>query len=157
MKQNDAVFQVVCLVLGQDGFSAKVELTEKERAEVVSLVTAGIIAGNVDFSAEAKAKYDTEAKVRSYTVGMVNNHLRKDKRLNGGEKYIIKNPGSRAGQADKQLKAMRALRATLTDATEIKLVDEAIERRAAEIKAAKVKTTEININALPEQFRHLVR
>jgi hypothetical protein len=157
-KQNDAVFAAVCQVLGQDGFDgAAVELTNEQRATVIGMVTTGIMSGSVDFSAEAKAKHDTEAKIKSYTTGMVSNHLRKDKRLNGGEKYQTKNPGSRAGSSDEQLKALRALKTTLTTSDDIQAVDKAIATRLAEIQITKMKTVEINVNALPEAFRHLVK
>jgi hypothetical protein len=33
--------------------------------------------------------------VRRYVNGMVDNHLRKAKELNGGTKYTIQNPGTR--------------------------------------------------------------
>jgi hypothetical protein len=155
MKQNDAVFQAVCLVLKADGFNSAVELTKEQRDSVVGMVTEGIMSGLVDFSAEAKAKHDTEAKVRSYTTGMVSNHLRKDKRLNGGEKYEIKNPGSRTGSSDPALKALKALRTTITDEEQIKLIDEAIEARTAEITVTKKVT--IDPESLPEHLRHLIQ
>lgn len=157
MKQNDAVFKAVCKVLGQDKFDGAVALDKDQKVKVVEMVTQGIIDGVVDFSAEAYAKHDTPAKVKSYTTGMVNNHLRKDKRLNGGAKYEIKNPGSRAGQGDEQLKAMRALRTQLTKPEDISQLDEAINARAEAIKAESKKAVEINIEALPEAFRHLVK
>jgi hypothetical protein len=156
-KQNDAVFAAVCQVLGQDGFDGAVELSKDQRDSVISMVTTGIMSGSVDFSAEAKAKHDTEAKIKSYTTGMVSNHLRKDKRLNGGEKYQTKNPGSRAGSSDEQLKALRALKTTLTTSDDIQAVDKAIATRLAEIQITKTKTVEINVSALPEAFRHLVK
>lgn len=157
MKQNDAVFQAVCGVLSVDSFDAAVVLTTEQRASVVAIVTEGIIGGTVDFSAEAQAKHDTPAKIKSYTTGMVSNHLRKDKRLNGGNKYEIQNPGSRAGSGDEQLKALKALRSTLTNDAEILSVDEAIATRTLEIKASKTKAAVINMDALPEEFRHLVK
>jgi len=115
MKQNEAVFQAVCAVLDRSTFSSAVQLTKEQRNTVIEMVTQGIVSGVVDFSDEAKAKYDTEAKIKSYTTGMVSNHLRKDKRLNGNVEYEIKNPGSRAGSGDGTLKALKALRSTCID------------------------------------------
>ena len=155
MKQNDAVFQAVCGVLNTTGFDGAVNLSKDQRESVISMVSEGIIAGTVDFSAEAKAKHDTPAKVKMYTTGMVSNHLRKDKRLNGGEKYEIKNPGSRAGSGDPALKALKALRTTITDEEQIKLIDEAIEARTAELTVTKKVT--IDPEALPEHLRHLIQ
>jgi hypothetical protein len=156
MKQNDAVFQAVCSVLDSNSFDSAVVLTKDQRESVVEMVTEGILSGKVDFSAEAKAKHDTPAKVKSYTVGMVSNHLRKDKRLNGNTKYEIKNPGSRAGAGDKQLQALKALRSTITDDQALADIDEAIANRTAEIAAEKQKAVEINADAIPEHLRYLL-
>lgn len=155
MKQNDAVFQAVCSVLNSTGFDGAVELSKDQRESVIAMVTEGIIAGTVDFSAEARIKHDTPAKVKGYTGGMVSNHLRKDKRLNGGVKYEIQNPGSRAGSGDDMLKALKALRSTLTDDDAIASIDEAIDNRIAELSVK--KTVTIDVSALPEEFRHLVK
>ncbi len=157
MKQNDAVFGAVCEVLGENNFSTKVELSKDQQNQVIEIVTNGILNGTVDFSTEAKTKYNDYDKVRSYTTGMVNNHLRKDLRLNGGSKYQPKNPGSRAGSGDEQLKALKALRSTVSDPETIQQLDLAIEVRTQEIKATKVKKVEINYDALPEHLRHLVK
>jgi hypothetical protein len=155
MKQNDAVFQAVCSVLGMDEFDSAVELTKEQRETVVGMVTEGIISGKVDFSTEARTRHDTPAKVRSYTTGMVSNHLRKDKRLNGGDTYVIKNPGSRSKQ-DASIKAMRALQSQYEkDSDEWGEIEAAIDARQAELEAAKPKV-EINADALPEHLRYLI-
>ena len=157
MKQNEAVFQAVCSVLNSTSFDGAVKLTKDEQANVVSIVTQGIMTEDVDFSTEARSKHNTEAKVKTYTIGMVNNHLRKDKRLNGGEKYETKNPGSRTGVGDSQLKALKALRSTITDSSQLSSIDEAIANRVSDLNLQKTKTAVIDINALPEEFRHLVK
>jgi len=82
-------------------------------------------------------------------------YLRKDKRLNGGEKYEIKNPGSRAGSGDDMLKALKALRSTLTDDDAIASIDEAIDNRIAELSV--VKKVTIDPESLPEHLRHLIQ
>jgi len=156
-KQNDAVFAAVCSVVGADGFSDAVVLNKEQRELVIGMVTDGIMSGNVDFSAEARTKHDTEAKVKTYVGGMVSNHLRKDKRLNGGEKYQAANPGSRAGSSDDMIKNLKLLRSQLADASDIASIDTAIEARLAEIKALTVKAVAIDVSALPEEFRHLVK
>lgn len=155
MKQNDAVFQAVCSVLGRDGFDSAVELTKDERDNVISIVTEGVIAGKVDFSAEAIAKHDTPAKVKSYTVGMVSNHLRKDKRLNGDVKYEIKNPGSRK-KLDPTLQALTQLQSQMVkDSDEWHQIEAAIADR--QLLLNQPKAINIDLSALPEEFRHLVK
>lgn len=116
----------------------------------------GFTNGTVELSAEAAAKYDTEAKLKSYTQGLVSNWLRKDVRLNGGSKYETKNPGSRAGSGDDTVKALRALRSTLTNADQIAEVEMEIAARIAAFKASKTPKVEINAELIPENLRHLV-
>lgn len=156
MKQNDAVFQAICSVLDANGFDGAVSLTKEQRSTVVTMVTEGILASQVDFSPAAKAKYDTDAKVREYTTGMVSNHMRKDKRLNGGEKYEIKNPGSRA-KKDPAIESMKLLQAQYEEGSDAwHEIASAIYDRETELNAAKVKTPVINVEALPENLRHLL-
>ena len=69
---------------------------------------------------------------------MLSNWLRKDKRLNGNVQYVAKNPGSRAGSTDPQIKAMRVLLSTQEDPTKRAEIQAFIDKRLAEIKPAKV-------------------
>lgn len=156
--QKQSVFVAVCQTLNLElGFSGKVELTKEQRKQVIEMVTDSIQAGETEFSAEAKVKYATRDDVKGYVNGMVSNWLRKDLRLNGGEKYETKNPGSRAGSGDEVLKNLKALKATLTDDAHKKAVDEEIAKRTAELAAAKAKTVTINLDKIPESLRHLIK
>lgn len=150
MKQRDAVFKAVIEVMGEQ--EGAYEPTKSQREDIVELVTAGICAGHVDFSESASEKYNTEAKVRSYTKGMVSNWLRKDTRLNGGSKYVPANPGSRAGFSDPEIKNLRLLKKTLTDQSKIAIIDQAIEAKQAELQAEKAKQVEIDFDALPSEL-----
>lgn len=159
ISQKEAVFQAICSVLNQDAFDTKVSITTEQRKQVIGIVTEGIMGSAVEFSAEAQEKHDTEPKVKGYVTGMVSNWLRKDERLNGGEKYVTKNPGSRAGSGDDKLKALKALKAKLVadgnddGAEEVQV---GIDERIAELKAAKTPKIEINEEHLPEEFKHLL-
>ena len=158
MKQNDAVFAAVCAVLKCDGFDSAVEVSDEQRATIIGMVTEGILAGKVGFSSEAKVKYDTEAKVKGYVVGMVSHQLRNDKRMNGGVGRVIKNPGSRAGSGDEQLKALKLLQSTFDNGTEEwHEIEAAIANRTLEIQATRKPKATINIDALPEALRYLVK
>jgi hypothetical protein len=154
ISQKEAVFNAVVEVLGD--FSGVAELSTEQRKEVINSLMSGFASGTVELSAEASAKYDTEAKLKSYTQGLVSNWLRKDPRLNGGSKYQTKNPGSRAGSGDETVKALRVLRSTLTDADAIAEVDSEIATRIAAFKASKMAKVEINTDLIPENLRHLV-
>ena len=146
MKQRTAVFNAVINVVGEQ--EGKYELTKDERDQVIMIVSQGIESGEVDFSDNARAKYDSSAKIRTYTVGLVNNWLRKDVRLNGGEKYKPKNPGSRTGQGDPQLKALKALLKQSTDQAHITRLEQAIEHRKAEIQAERAKSVEVDYSVI---------
>ncbi len=162
ISQKECVFAAVTALLEEQGRKHELDskqpitLSKTDRATVVSMVVAA--RSEMQLSAEADAKFDTEPKFKDYVVGLVNNWLRKDTRLNGGSKYETKNPGSRAGQGDDIMKSLKALRATVADKPEqAALVDIEITKRAAEIQASKAKPTTINIDALPEHLRHLVK
>lgn len=152
--QKESVFSATVSVLGDFGSEAKP--TSEQRKQIIELVAKDLFEGRADFSDESKAKYDTFEKVRGYTGGMVSNWLRKDTRLNGGEKHTIKNPGSRAGQGDEVLKNLKALKTQLSDATHIAAVDEKIAEREAELAQAKAKTVTIDVSKIPEELRYLI-
>lgn len=163
LNQRESVYLSTMNVLADAGINfddgqspTAQELVSKDmRKSICMMVTQSICSGETEFSSEATAKHDTEAKVASYVSGLVNNWFRKDKRLNGGNKYETKAPGSRAGAGDEQLKALKALRATKADDAEaLAVIDAAIASRQSELKVTKtVELTEAQIEALPAGVR----
>ena len=113
------------------------------------ILVEGFQAGKINFDGEMPS----EAKLKAYVSGLQSNWLRKDKRLNGNVQYTAKNPGSRAGSTDPQIKAMRLLLATKSDAAEKEDIQSFIDKRLAEIKPT--KSVAIDVSALPEALRHL--
>ena len=144
MKQKDAVYQAVVSVHGKP--EGKVKLTDEQRAQVALIVVQGILSGEVEYTKEV-----TDKTVKEYVPGLVSNWLRKDTRLNGGGKYTPKNPGSRAGQGDAQVKELRKLLAQQTDQSARAEIQEYIEKRLAEIKPA--KKVSIDMTALPAELQ----
>ena len=98
---------------------------------------------------------DTE--LNKYCNGLISNWVKKDKRLNGNVKYSIKNPGSRAGQGDEQVKELRKLLKQVTSADAKEQVQAALDARVAEVKAERTPSLVINTDALPEHLQHLVK
>jgi hypothetical protein len=140
MSQKEAVFQAVVNVCGNvDGAYTP---SREQRAQVNAILFEGFRSGTIQLEREFN---DTELK--AYVSGLQSNWLRKDTRLNGGTKYEAKNPGTRAGTGDAQLKAMRALLSTLTDESDRAEVQKHIDARVAEIMKAKAPT--IDFSALP--------
>jgi hypothetical protein len=147
MTQKEAVYQAVIKVCSlADGAYIP---TKEERASINQILFEGF---KSEMIALDEAKTDSELK--GYVSGLQSNWLRKDKRLNGNVTYVAKNPGSRAGSTDPQIKAMRALLATKTDLSEREEIQAFIDKRVSEVKPT--KTVTINVDDLPEELRHLI-
>jgi hypothetical protein len=142
MTQKEAVFVAITNICGvHDGAYTP---TKEQRAQVNMVLFQGFRSEKI----ELERQFD-DAELKSYVSGLQSNWLRKDKRLNGGTAYIAKNPGSRTGSIDPQIKAMRTLQSTLTTEADIAEVQVHIDARLAEMKPKKV----IDLSALPEELR----
>src|SRR5581483_1324086 len=87
ISQKSAVIAAVTQVLGSAydaNVSARDLLSAEQLTEVKNIVSNGILAGRVAFS-KANAG---EKEIRRYVAGLVDNHLRKARELNGGNKYV---------------------------------------------------------------------
>jgi len=163
INQKSAVYVAVCNVLAErgigfdDGMNAKELLGTDGVKQVKEIVCLGLIQGEVEMTTDSRVKYSTPEAMKEYTSGLVSNHLRKDTRLNGGEKYVPANPGSRTGSSDEVIKELKKLRAVQADnADAVAMIDEAIAARTAELALEKAKTVEIDVSKLPESLKHLV-
>jgi len=154
LSQKDAVFNAISDIFATSGreIEGKVELTKEERTQVIDIIVEGINNDEVVFSDSAREKHDTPEKVRGYVRGMIGNWLTKDTRLNGGEKYTPKNPGSRAGQGDEVMKNLRLLLKTIDDPEQKAHVEAEIEKRKSELSDAKVKNVSVNFDVLPQEL-----
>jgi hypothetical protein len=141
MTQKEAVYQAVISVTGFTGEGA-CEPNREQRAMVNQILFEGFRGGKVELDTEF-----TDQQLKAYVSGLQSNWLRKDKRLNGGVQYVAKNPGSRAGSGDPQLKALRALLSTLTEASDRSEVQAHIDARIAEL--TKASAPAIDYSALP--------
>lgn len=130
LNQKEATYQAIINVVGE--FEGVCTPTKEQRAQVNAILFAGFRAGTIELDRE----FD-DAGLKAYVSGLQSNWLRKDKRLNGDVQYVAKNPGSRTGTTDPQVKAMRMLIATKTDPQEIAEIQAFIDKRVAEIKPAK--------------------
>lgn len=148
MNQKEAVFRAVTTVKDAESFEGAVNLTREEREKVSGLVAAFFMKGEVSF-AEGKRE---GKELTTYVSGLISNWLRKDDRLNGNVKYVPKNPGSRAGNGDEALKAMRMLLSATTDPKAKNEIQAEIDKRIGELKPKKV----INVDAIPEHLRKYI-
>lgn len=140
-KQKDAVFSAVSSVLSEAGITISegenfaAHLSRELRAQVTNILVEGFNNGTIVLD----KSFENEADLRTYCSGLTSNWLRKDSRMNGGVKYVAKNPGSRAGSADPTIKSMRTLLATRTDLSsdDRAEIQAAIDSRVAEVRASK--------------------
>ena len=161
VKQKEGVYSAVVAFAQENDIDfadgQSFEPSKEQRLAIVGMVTAAMEAGEIELSEAAQAKYNTTEKLHGYCNGLTSNWLRKDTRLNGGEKYEIKNPGSRAGSGDKVITELRKLKKTLTQGTaEMEAVENEINSRLATIQTARAKKVEINAELIPEELKHLV-
>ena len=127
------------------------------RATVRQIMVESFLADAVELSPNHQGDKDY---IVSYVPSLITNHLNKDVRLNGGIKHETKNPGSRFGSGDDQLKSLKALKASLTQSgaseKEIAEIDGYIQTRTNELKAAKpakAKTIRVNYEDLPAELQ----
>lgn len=152
--QKEAVFSAITSVLSESGleFSEGTDvgtiMTRELRAQVNDILFAGFRGATIELDKEYS---DTDLK--AYVSGLQSNWIRKDKRLNGGIAYMPKNPGSRTGQGDAQLKALRALVKTQVDPSKIAEIQSYIDKRVSELGVAKSKTVTVNFDDLPADLQ----
>jgi hypothetical protein len=144
MNQKEATYAAIINVCGEQ--DEAYTPSKEQRSQVNQILFEGFRAGTITVEREF-----TDTELKAYVSGLQSNWLRKDSRLNGNVKYTAKNPGSRQGSGDAQLKAMRALFTTLTSETDKAEVQACIDARVAEIAQAKVKT--IDFSSLPESLK----
>lgn len=155
LNQREAVYNAILSVMAESGVDYESApsiascVTKEHRSQVNAILFQGFKEGMIELSKE----FD-DAGLKTYVSGLQSNWLRKDKRLNGGVQYVAKNPGSRTGSTDPQIKNLRALRSTLTEASDIAEVDAHIAARTAEIAATKKPTVTVDFSALPEGLRN---
>ena len=152
--QKDAVYNAVVSVLAENNISLN-ETTNVNnlmnrtlRSQVNQILFEGFRSGSIVMDKDL-----SDVELKNYVSGLQSNWLRKDKRLNGNTPYSAKNPGTRVGSTDPQVKAMRALLSTLSS-TEDKLeVQSAIDARLTELNNLKRQAL-VSSEALPETIRN---
>ncbi len=153
MTQNEAVVKAVVAVFGNNGkLDGAVPETGKWTDAQKQLVHAMVLESFKSGECVKASGGQTEADLIKYIPGLVNNHVRKDLKLNGGVKYEAKNPGIRAGTGDEAIKAMRTLLSITADPKAKAAIQSEIDKRLAELKPKQVIKAEL----LPESLRHLI-
>ena len=163
-KQKDAVINTILSVLEARGVTYEMDgetklkdvLTSEDRAQVKAILFEGFMNREIELAEKSQNKLENESELKSYVAGLVTNWVKKYKPFNCGVAYQPENPGSRAGQGDEQVREMRKLLKITTDPEQKAEIQAAIDSRISEIKAERGHgTVTINVEALPENLRHL--
>jgi hypothetical protein len=148
ISQKDAVYAAITEVLGETPPNP-CTLTDEQRKQVHQLTLEQFEAGIVSLT------HTPVQGLKNYMPSLTNNWLRKDKRLNGGTTYKTKNPGSRTGAGDAEIKNLKKLLKMDLSDQDRKSVEAAIESRKAQLAKEKAKDIEIDVSKLPESLKHL--
>lgn len=158
ISQKEAVYNAIISVLSKNkinyvkGSDVNPLMSRTLRGQVNALLLEGFNTQSIEIDGSR-----SNSELKAYISGLQSNWLRKDSRLNGGGKYSAKNPGSRAGAGDPQLKALRALLSTLPTNEEKIEVQGYISARVNELQTLKTKSIPIDIASLPLELRNLVK
>lgn len=163
ISQKDSVVNEVKSILGVS-YDASVPAREQLSDENLKLIKTNVIAGIVDGSIDFKKETTDVKEITRYVSGMVSNHLRKTKELNGGRKYNPQSTGR--GSRDLQISELNKLLKTYSESTSeygdivqaINTRKETLASERAEIAKAKKKQNDlssIDVDALPEGLKHL--
>lgn len=138
----------------EDGMNVDAVISDNMRKSIIDIVCAGFSKGEVELkdTPSNREKLANPTKLRGYVGGLVSNWFRKDERLNGDTKYAIKNPGSRAGSTDPQLKALRALAVQFKGTPKETIIKSQIEARQSAIAKEKASKVVVDISALSAEL-----
>jgi hypothetical protein len=150
--QKNAVLNEVKAVLGANfdsSLPAKDQLTADQLNIIRNNIFDGIVNGTISFNG---VNY-TDEQIKRYVSGMISNHFRKAKELNGGEQYAPQINRSR----DEQVIELTKFLSTLQEGTDdYNVVLSALNNRKAELAKAKAELNTVNkkkkaINTINEE------
>lgn len=160
-KQVIAVVEEVKNVLG-DAYDVSVpsstQLSKANITTVQSSIFDGLAAGEIEYKGDIS---DVKA-LRTYANGLVSNHLRKCKLLNGNVKYEASGTGPKRDERLRELNKVLSSGNYVEGTEEFVAIQEAIAFRKTEIsqtKAAaksKVTTSDIDVSVLSPELQGLV-
>ena len=152
MNQKEGTYMIVAAVLKEAGKTidpAKPTiLTPEERATCIYAL--------IEAFAKKEIQLKTPQKnMKTYVGGLLSNWLNKDKRLNGGVKFELKKPGSRAHLVPDDIRELRKLSVLMKGTENEEKVAKILEEREAEYRVSREKK-DINVDLLPAELRALV-
>jgi hypothetical protein len=164
VSQREATFNAITIVISNNnvnfnhGQNVKSVLTSSMKKAVKDALIQQFKAGKVDCTEEfRRTKLSSDSELSKYCSGLISNWIKKDPRLNGNNQYQAVNKGTRIGQSDLQVKELRKLLKITVGTDAQDQVSQALSARLDELKAAKAPQISIDVTALPEHLRHLVK
>jgi len=163
VNQKESVVNEVKALLGNH-FDATLPVKDQLTADQITLIKGNIVSGIMGGSISYSKDIADSKGVAKYVAGMVSNHFRKAKELNGGNTYSPDSTGR--GSRDPQVSELNKLLKTMTESTEeYNQVVSAIASRKTEIAAEKSvllkqkkkqkELASLNTEVLPESLRNL--
>ncbi len=160
VSQRDAVHSATHAILKQagvsfeDGNDVSTYIDKPMREKVIFLVCEMFRTGKAEFenTPSNAEKLASPAKLKQYVGGLVSNWYRKDPRFNGNTKYVAKNPGSRAGAGDEQLKALKLLAVKFKGTDKEAIITKQIAVRQETINAERAKAITADLSVLDPDF-----
>lgn len=163
ISQKDAVVNEVKSILGSSfdpSAPAKDQLSKSQIEQIKSNISEGIIDGTISYNKDTS----DDKEIRKYVNGMVSNHFRKTKELNGNSTYVPQSSGR--GSRDSQISELSKLLKTFDEgSSEYDQVLTAISARKAELASVKAEQQKerkkqkelesINTDALPDSLKEL--
>jgi len=163
ISQKEAVVNEVKVALGSNfntSLPAKSQLNKDQLIVLKNNIISGITNGSISFNKDT----NDIKKVALYVSGMVSNHFRKAKELNGGSIYAAQSTGR--GSRDSQVSELSKLLKTFNEGSEehnqvieaIALRKTTLANEKAELLKSKKKKKElstIDTSILPEGLKEL--
>ena len=161
LSQKQAVFNATKSVLAdaghdyEEGMDVSAIMNDNMRKAIITIVTTASLKGEVELkdTPSNRAKLASEPEMKKYVSGLVSNWFRKDQDLNGGVKYQIKKPGSRAGATDPQLKALRQLHTQFKGTPKEAIIKAQIDARTTAIQQEKASKVTVDVSVLSPELR----
>lgn len=161
MNQREATVNCILSVLEERNVSYELNsptpisqvLTSDDKEQVRTILFQMFQEQKIDF--KDKSKLEDTKYMTKYISGLVNNWVSKAPEFNCSNKHQAKNPGSRQGNQDPQIKEMKKLLSSTQDQTTREAIQSHITQRLLEIKP--VATVTIDASLLPDSLKHLVK
>lgn len=158
-KQKEAVVEAIISVLG-DSFQpnstiVKDVITSEQKSEIRDIIFNGILSGEIGYNKDLT----NESEVRKYTNGLIDNHIRRAKELNGGTVY---KPSREGTKRDAQLKELNKLLNSgrfQEGSEEYIAISSHIQTRKSQIAAERANgapAAPVDVDMLPANLRGLV-